>query len=348
MRVMEVARHKGVVDDLHAFQHVVRLGNHLPPSGPFRPPRIDCDYPLLGRVQVGSEVEDWAVVPHEVVPGVEVVQEAHDRTIEPRALWVPEVLIIDPVATIGAEPHGEHQVAAVGAHIGGESPVRLVRPLVDELVGGLVGAEPVVVDLLVTVDRQERVAAGSGLRVAAVEEPCAIVRPGGAGELDPLQVIGTVAPRRDIAHAEFLPIRSAARGAVQQQPSILGERERRQRDGAVGRECVGVQQLLRFGGETRLRVQHGLILEAGVLEEEVAPALLERRAVLGIVPQRRQPAPDPFALRNLSEVRERDTVFRLDPGRGLGRVHVLEPPIRVGDLGAVVVVNHVTLARGGI
>src|SRR5213075_2864389 len=54
-----------------------------------------------------------------------------------------------------------------------------------------------------------------------------------------------------------------------------------------------------LGRERGLRIQDCLVLQAGILEKEVAAALLERRAVLRIVPQLGETLADALALRNL-------------------------------------------------
>ena len=91
-------------------------------------------------------------------------------------------------------------------------------------------------------------------------------------------------------------------------------------------------------------VEHRLILQPVVLEEEVPAALVKRRPVPRIVPQRRQPAADRLARRDAGEVGGREPVLRLDPVPGLGRVYVLEPAIGVGHFDAVVVIHVVALA----
>src|SRR5439155_18311533 len=93
-----------------------------------------------------------------------------------------EVLVVDPVAAVRAEPDGENQVPPVRAHVGREAPVGLIGAFVHQPIGSLLGAETMVVDLLMAVHAEHRIAARLPSRrgIAAVEEPRAVMGPGGA------------------------------------------------------------------------------------------------------------------------------------------------------------------------
>src|SRR5258708_30313264 len=101
----------------------------------------------------------------------------------------------------------------------------MIGPFIDQAIGGLVGAKPVVIDLLVVIELEQRIGASCGFWIAAVKESCAVVRPCRARELDPLQMIMPLLPGRDIAHTEFLPIRTAPRGTVDHRLAVFCERE---------------------------------------------------------------------------------------------------------------------------
>src|SRR5205823_10202585 len=113
-------------------------------------------------------------------------------------------------------------------------------------------------------------------------------------------------------------------------------------------EDVRIEQ--RLGGrlERRLLVQNRLILQPGVLEEEVAARLPERRAVLRIIPELREPLADRGARGDLREIGGGEPVLRLDPGAAFGRVRVLEPAVRIRDSGPVVMVEDIALSGGRI
>src|SRR5260370_24397162 len=202
-----------------------------------------------------------------------------------------------------------------------------------------------VVDLLEPVDVGERVVAGR--RVAAIEEPGAVLRPGRARELDPAEVVGPVARRRDLADAELLPVAAAARRPVHQELTIVRDGEGRERYRAVRGEEVRVEEHGGWIGERAPRVEHSLVLEPLVLEIEVAAAFAKRRPVLGIIPQPGEALPDALALPDRGQVRLGQAILGLDPAPGVGRVGILEPAIGVGDRGAVVVLDDRGGRRGG-
>src|ERR1051326_7011511 len=83
---------------------------------------------------------------------------------------LPQVLIVDPVAPVGAQPHGVDRVAAVVAHLDAEAPVGMIGPLIDEPVGCLIGAKLVVIDFLVVVGGEQGIGTGGGVGVAAVKK----------------------------------------------------------------------------------------------------------------------------------------------------------------------------------
>ena len=210
IRVVEIANDEGIVDDLRAFDHVWRLRDQLLPPARFRMCEVHGDDAAAWRAVVALKIENRTRVPHEPVRRIEVVQQPYDRRIEPGTLRIAEILVVDAIAPVGAEPNGVDGVAAVGADFDGEPPVGMIRPLIDQPVSRLIGPELVIIDFLVVVDLEQRVAARGGFRVATVKETGAVMRPRGARELDPFQVIAQVLPGCHVAHAEFLPIGAAA------------------------------------------------------------------------------------------------------------------------------------------
>src|SRR3989454_930376 len=113
VRVVEVIRHERVVDDLYALDHVVALGNQLPPAAPLGVPGVDRDHALARGVEIGEDVEHGPVVADEPVARVELVQQSRDLALDARVPRVFQIDIVDAVPPIGAEPHGHHGVAAV-------------------------------------------------------------------------------------------------------------------------------------------------------------------------------------------------------------------------------------------
>ena len=117
---------------------------------------------------------------------------------------------------------------------------------------------------------------------------------------------------------------------------------------AVGRQFVRVDQRLRRAFEALLHVDHALVLQPVVLRVEEVRTAPERCAVLRIVVELLQPLLHLRPERDLFEIAERHLVLGGHPRGGLRRTVVLEPPVRVGHLGAVIVVHLVTLAGIGI
>ena len=86
---------------------------------------------------------------------------------------------------------------------------------------------------------------------------------------------------------------------------------------------------------------YALVLQALVLREEKPLAAARRSSVPGIVVKLRQALLDLLAIGNLLEVGERDLILLFNPMRDLGRIVILEPPIRIGDGHAKVVIGVV-------
>ena len=94
-----------------------------------------------------------------------------------------------------------------------------------------------------------------------------------------------------------------------------------------------------------LDVEDALVLQPLVLPEEDVRALPRRRRDLLVVVEGDDPVGERFPEGNLFEVPERHLVLRLDPGRGVGSVVVLEPAVRIGDSDAVIRVDLVDFPR---
>jgi len=217
--------------------------------------------------------------------------------------------------------------------------------LEDEAVLGLGVAQLVEVDLLVLVPGGELLARFGGVVATVVE---AVAAPGRAGELDPLQVVRQLAAAGHAHDLQLAPVGARRRVADHDVAVVLGETGQTGPRGAVLRERVGIEEDLGLAGQALLVVGHALVLEAVVLAEKVVIARPERRAVAGVVHQRLQPSADGVAVGDLAQVAEGEGVLLLHPGgHGRGLV-ILEPAVRVGHLGAVVVVRLVHRGRLGI
>ena len=266
-----------------------------------------------------------------------------------RRVRLQQVARVDAVLVVGPLPRSQDEIAAVLAHRRAESPGRLVRPLVDQHVGGLRRADAMVIDLLIEVQRLERLPR-LRLGIAAIEEAAAVVRPRGAAELRPLELVGQDRARGDFHQPPDVPVRTRFRDRIGDVAAVVAERRPAERDRPVLRPGVRVDQDLRIGIERLLDVEDRLVLQAVVLEETVASAGLERAAVLRIVPQLREPFLDRRPLGDRVEIAVRDGVLGRDPVGDLlaGADVVLQPAVGVGDGGAVIDVRLLDLPRLGI
>ena len=133
--VVEIADDEGIVNDLRALDHIGRLRDQLLPAALFRMTQVHSDDAAAWSAVVCLKMEKRTGVSDEPVRPVEIVQETHDRRIELGMLGIAEILVVDAIAPVGAEPDGVDGVAAVGAHFDREPPVGMIRPLIDQPVG---------------------------------------------------------------------------------------------------------------------------------------------------------------------------------------------------------------------
>ena len=66
---------------------------------------------------------------------------------------------------------------------------------------------------------------------------------------------------------------------------VVGRRLPREGHGSILRKQIGIEQDARGGVFAILHVHDALILQTGVLEEEIAAALLERSGKTSVVPE---------------------------------------------------------------
>lgn len=196
------------------------------------------------------------------------------------------------------------------------------------------------VDLLVFVDGLERIFA-HGLVIATVIETAAVLGPGGARELDPLNDLIRVGGGGDLADPPFLPVGSTRGGAVGQPAAIGRDTGAGKGDGAIVGQRVRIQQHHRLGIERGQGVEHGLILQPVVAGDEVAIPFVAGQAKALVVPQFGHARVDLRALRYLLQIILSQGVLGFDPLPGVGGVQFLQPTVGISDLGAVIVVDLV-------
>lgn len=159
---------------------------------------VDGNHPGA-RASGGPEPKDGSVVVDEGVVGVEVHEELDDGCIV-----FGEIAVQDPVARVGAFGGGDDEVIAVIRDAAHEVPLLLVGSIKNQDVAGLGSAESVEVEFVEVIGAGQGFAGFGGV-VAAVEEPGAVLVPGG-GRSHPLDDPGDLCRIRRLGRA--IPARS--------------------------------------------------------------------------------------------------------------------------------------------
>ena len=340
--VREVHRNKLVVDSRDVRKRFGGLGNDFLPVFPVWFGDVDGDDPGTRRLEVGPEPEDRPVVVDERVIRVEVHQKFHHRRVGRL-----QILVEHAVLRVRALRGGNHQITAVVGHTAVEIPILVIGPMINEFVLGLQCAEAMIIEFVEEIGLGQPGLFGRFV-VARVKKSLAIFGPGRAGKLHPPDDVRRVRGRSHVAHVNLLPVRAGGGKRVGHEIAVLRDVITFQRHRAVGGKFVRIEQQRRLGVERRHCVKHVLVLQPVVLRIEVTPALFERRAVTLVIPQFGQPFLNGQAFWNPFQVTESDLVLGLNPGFGFGRIVVLQPAVRIGDLHAVIIVHDVCLAREGI
>jgi hypothetical protein len=100
--------------------------------------------------------------------------------------------------------------------------------------------------------------------------------------------------------------------------------------------------------EILCNIEDILVLEAVVLGEEIKAAPLHGNPESLIVPEPGEPGPDLSVAGKPPQEGNRQFVLGGDPSRYLRSLHLLHPPIRIGDPGPEVLVRMVTPESVGI
>jgi hypothetical protein len=177
-----------------------------------------------------------------------------------------------------------------------------------------------------------------GLGIAAVVE--AVAAPGDLREAHPAQRVADEHAPFHVHHLDLVPVGARDRGHLAGRvATVSAERERSEREGAVERPGVRIEDGFGHAVQPVLDVEHRLVAQALVEEEEDFLALAERRAVLRVVGQGADAFARGSAKRDAVEMGEGLPVLRRDPAGGRFRLVVLEPAVGIGDARAEVVVD---------
>ena len=185
-------------------------------------------------------------------------------------------------------------------------------------------------------------------RITAVVDPRGVRRPREPLELHEAQLVRQVHTVSDAAELPDLPVGPAVGQRIGDELAVRRGLVARERDGGVLARGVRVEQHPRRGIERIGHIEHALVLGAVVAGEEVLAALHARQPDALVVPELRQPLLDALALRQGFEPRLGERVLRAHELAGRGGRRVFHPPIGVGDLRAVVIVDHRAALGGGI
>jgi hypothetical protein len=189
-------------------------------------------------------------------------------------------------------------------------------------------------------------------REPRVVEPSTVFLPCDRDEFRPPKVVGTIGAAGDVADEDILSIAAARRERVRDHRAGLVDLHGGQRDGTGGESIhrhdqVRIDQHARDSVESILHVEHRLILEAGIVHEEIPAPAFDRHAGTRVVVQRRQARDQPIPDGSV-EQRTRQRILSVHPRGGLRAVRILEPAVWILHADAVVDVDDVCLRRGGI
>ncbi len=270
------------------------------------------------------------------------VQRPH-RRVDPWRQRVDQILDEQLVLGTRALVRGDPQIPPALVEFGVDEERRFFLPVVDQAVGGLRRAKPVVIDLLV-LDRRFQRLTGRRLRIASVEEPLAVLRPRQAAELDPTDHVGQFLAAGEFSNPDRRPIGASLGLSVGQVLRIRRRHPRRQLGRSIRPQRVRIDDDRFRTGQRFASKHHRLLLEAFVAVVEPMTSFVERHRHLRVVPQLADSRLERVAKRKRVQVLEGDGVLRCDPLLHCRRVEVLHPAVGIGDLRAVIGVDDIAFA----
>ena len=211
---------------------------------------------------------------------------------------------------------------------------RVLRELQEQLVVGLALADPVPAHLAARQRGRLGADAGAlgrvpGVQVGAVRQPRRVA------ELHLGHHVVDVVPRLQVVEPDRAPVAAAVADLVGQPAAVLADVVAGERRRAVLGEGVRVEQQPPAGRELLEGVRDEpevLLLRPVVAADHVAAADAVRGAGAGAPHDARHGGVEPRTRAQGVEVGAGEPVLLGHPGPGLGRVGVLQPPVRVGDL----------------
>ena len=239
------------------------------------------------------------------------------------------------------------QVAVVAVHRGPAVQPGLLRPVQQHLVGVLLGADPVQQQLGRDVGRGVDVLL-VGRRIDRVDEGRGVAQPGRFDELAPRQVVGQVLAGLDIADPPGAPVRPDGLVGPGDQPAARSRHRGGEGGGAVRAGGVRVDQHPAVAGRLVGHPVDRLLLPAVVGLPEPAAALQPGHGAGGQLGELGESLGEAVPAGQLPQVVLGEIGLGPHPGGHLGGVLVLQPAVRIGDLGAVEVIALVDRAGLGV
>ncbi len=224
--ILQVIGNKKVAHDGDAAKGIPRFGDEFFPVRLLRFSGVDGDDPAPGCIEIGLEEEEGTVIADEGIVRLELADEVNGH-----AVGFGEVAVEHPVFVIRAFGHRHNEITAIFGDGRTESPLGVIRPVIDQSVARLIGADPVIVQFGEFVD-VEKGPFGRFI-VPGVEEAPAILRPGGSGPLDPAEGFGQIFAGVQIADFPGFPVGPGFGPAVGHEAAIIAERGAGEGHGAI-------------------------------------------------------------------------------------------------------------------
>src|SRR6266436_4916445 len=117
MRVFKVNGDKAIADCGNFFQLVARFGNQLFDLRRQTFGRVDGNDAAEGRIQIGPEGKDRAVVAEKIVFSIGFIKQLDNLRV-----WIDKVLVEDPVLRIGTALDSDDEITAIVRDLGIEEP----------------------------------------------------------------------------------------------------------------------------------------------------------------------------------------------------------------------------------
>ena len=343
--VVEVRQHQPIADDVGRLQLVGALCNDLAPDR-VTARQVDRDQAIARRCGISDEPQARSQ-PIDQVPVVGKIPNQFARL--PAGLRAAaQVDRMDIMARCGTDRAGNHRPAPVRGHARRVVAIGVFGGRINQFVCRLRRAEAVKPNRMAEVGGQVigLVAAGWEARI----EQAFIADPREFRVFNPTQFVGQRAARGNIDEAHAAPVAAAILRRESQKRAVMRRLPLVERDGAVDRPRVGIEQQVRFSEETRPPEQLRLVLQTGVAGEKVSLARLARNAEAFVIEQAADAGAKRRAHRQTIEISAGYRVLTRNP---VGHLRVaanvvFEPTIGIGNPLAESDIDHWVATRRGV